>query len=69
MEYNKKRVKSLWSVFFIFSGKTTSEIATDTNQSQQNLSQKINNGSIKFIELLTILEKYGYTLQLKKVGK
>lgn len=69
MEYNKKRVKSLWSVFLIFSGKTTSEIATDTNQSQQNLSQKINNGSIKFIELLTILEKYGYTLQLKKVGK
>ena len=40
MEYNKKRVKSLWSVFLIFSGKTTSEIATDTNQSQQNLSQK-----------------------------
>ena len=69
MEYHKKRVKSLWSVFLIFSGKTTSEIATDTNQSQQKLSQKINNGSIKFIELLTILEKYGYTLQLKKVGK
>lgn len=69
MEFNKKRVKNLWNVFLIISEKTTKEIAIDTNQTQQNLSQKINNGTIRFIELLTILEKYGYTLQLKKLNK
>lgn len=69
MEFNKKRVKNLWNVFLIISQKTTKEIAIDTNQTQQNLSQKINNGTIRFIELLTILEKYGYTLQLKKLNK
>lgn len=69
MEFNKKRVKNLWNIFLIISEKTTKEIAIDTNQTQQNLSQKINNGTIRFIELLTILEKYGYTLQLKKLNK
>ena len=47
--------------------KTEKQIAQDTGQTSQNLNQKINNGTIKYIELLSILEKYGYTLQLIKI--
>lgn len=64
---DKVRLKNFWQLFLLLSGKTTTEIACDTKQSQQNLSQKINNGTIKYIELLSILEKYGYTLQLVKI--
>lgn len=64
---DKVRLKNFWQLFLLLSEKTTTEIACDTKQSQQNLSQKINNGTIKYIELLSILEKYGYTLQLVKI--
>lgn len=67
MEEYKNRLKKQYKSFLVDIQKTEKQIAQDTGQTSQNLNQKINNGTIKYIELLSILEKYGYTLQLVKI--
>ena len=66
MNKQKEELEKLWQNLLLLTGKSTKSIAGDTNQSQQNLSKKINNYSIRYIELLYILNKYGYTLEIKK---
>lgn len=67
MEEYKNRLKKQYKSFLVDIQKTEKQIAQDTGQTSQNLNQKINNGTIKYVELLSILEKYGYTLQLVKI--
>lgn len=67
MEEYKNRLKKQYKSFLVDIQKTEKQIAQDTGQTSQNLNQKINNGTIKYTELLSILEKYGYTLQLVKI--
>ena len=53
-----------WKKFLIDIDKTEKEIAEETNQKQQNLNRKIKDGTIKYLELSEIVEKYGYSIQL-----
>lgn len=69
MEEYKNKLKKQYKSFLVDTGKTEKQLASELNTTNQNLNQKINNGTIKYIELLSILEKYGYTLQLKKLNK
>ena len=41
-------------------------IAGGLGTSPQVLGRKINSGSIKFLDLANILEKYGYELSIRK---
>ena len=67
MEEYKNRLKKQYKSFLVDTGKTEKQLASELNTTSQNLNQKINNGTIKYIELLSIFEKYGYTLQLVKI--
>ncbi len=63
---DKKQFIKNWKNFLIDIDKTLTDIATENNQSQPNLSKKINNATIKYIELSEIVEKYGYTIEIRK---
>ena len=67
MEEYKNKLKKQYKSFLVDTGKTEKQLASELNTTNQNLNQKINNGTIKYIELLSILEKYGYTLKLVKL--
>lgn len=67
MEEYKNKLKKQYKSFLVDTGKTEKQLASELNTTNQNLNQKINNGTIKYIELLSIFEKYGYTLQLIKI--
>ena len=63
---DEKELKKLWSVFLAYTENTNKSIADDLGTSQQNLGKKINNGSIRFIELCNIVERYGYKFEMVK---
>ena len=46
--------------------KNTTQIAVARNDTQQNLSRKINGATIKYIELSEIVEEYGYSIEIHK---
>lgn len=56
----------MWRKFLVDIGKTQAEVAEATGQSRQNFGQKINNGTIRFLDIQNIAEKYGYTLEFRK---
>ena len=70
----KKEVKNmentelarLWRHFLIDIGKSETQVAKDCGKAQQNLNRSINNGSIKFVDICNIVEKYGYEFKLIK---
>lgn len=63
---NNKQLKKLWNMFLLEVDKTEIQLAKEINTPQQNINRKINSGTIKFIELCNILEKYGYTIEIRK---
>lgn len=63
---DNKELKKMWSLFLVDSENTNQSIADDLGTSPQNLGKKINNGSIRFIEMCNIVEKYGYKFEMKK---
>ncbi|MDO4921777.1 MAG: hypothetical protein Q4E64_08130 [Phascolarctobacterium sp.] len=63
---NKEEFKKEWQHFLVDIGKVEKEVAEDVGQFQQNLNKKINSGSIKYIELSDIVEKYGYSIKIHK---
>ena len=63
---DNKQLKKLWNMFLLEVDKTEIQLAKEINTPQQNINRKINSGTIKFIELCNILEKYGYTFKIVK---
>lgn len=63
---DKTDLKRMWLHFLVDSGKSETAIAKDVGKVQQNLNRTINNGTIKFLEFVNILEAYGYTIEIKK---
>ena len=49
--------------------KNNAVIAADLGTTPQNFGKKINNGTIRFLELANIFERYGYRLELVKDEK
>lgn len=63
---DKKDLKKMWSNWLIDIDSNTTQVAESVGSTQQNLSKKINNGSIRYCELSDIVEKYGYTIDIRK---
>lgn len=61
-----KQFKKDWDIFLIDIEKSEKQVATESGQSQQNLNKKIIKGSIRYLELSEIVEKYGYTINIRK---
>ena len=63
---NKKDLKKMWENWLIDIEQNTTQIALTRQDTQQNLSRKINGGTIKYLELSDIVEKYGYSIDIHK---
>lgn len=63
---DKKELKKQWSNFLIDNDLTNVDIAESIGVTKQALGQKINNGSIRYIDLANIVEKYGYSVDIHK---
>lgn len=55
-----------WKKFLIEIGKSEAGLAKELGEQQQNLNKKINKGTIKYLELSNIVEKYGYSVKINK---
>lgn len=63
---DKKGLKKMWENWLIDIEQNTTQIAVARQDTQQNLSRKINGGTIKYLELSDIVEKYGYSIDIHK---
>lgn len=63
---DKKELKKQWTNFLIDNELTNVDIAENIGVTKQALGQKINNGSIRYIDLANIVEKYGYSVDIHK---
>ena len=63
---DKKSLKKMWENWLLDIEKNTTQIAVARNDTQQNLSRKINGATIKYIELSEIVEEYGYIIEIHK---
>ena len=55
----EKDFKRLWKNFLFDIEKNNAMVASDIGTTPQNFGKKINNGTIRFLELANIFEKYG----------
>lgn len=63
---DKIELKKQWRLFLLDNNTNTTQIAKDLNQHHQNLGRKIREGTIKYLELAKIVEKYGYSIDIRK---
>ncbi len=63
---DKKSLKKMWENWLLDIEKNTTQVAVARNDTQQNLSRKINGATIKYIELSEIVEEYGYSIEIHK---
>jgi len=59
-------IRKDWQHFLVEIEKTGADVAREIGQSPQNLHKKIINETIRAVELNDILERYGYTLEIKR---
>ena len=69
MDERQKEFVKQWKKLLIDIGKSESQVAKDHDLHQQSLNRKIQNGSIKYLELDNILNTYGYKLVIVKKGE
>lgn len=62
----KEQFQKMWKKWLIDVDKSEAEIARENEMFQQNLNAKIKNGSMKYVELSEIVEKCGYTIEIRK---
>lgn len=63
---DKKTFKKQWSNFLIDTGLKNVDIANEIGITKQSLGQKINNCSIRYIDLANIVERHGYSIDIHK---
>lgn len=63
---DKKQLKKLWAAFLIDNGLKNIDVADKLGITGSALGQRINNGSIRFIDLVNIFEAYGYSVDIHK---
>lgn len=61
-----KDLKREWQVFLAMNGLKNPDVAKQIGITNSALWQRINNGSLKYIDFVNILDAYGYTLRLEK---
>lgn len=65
----KEELKKEYQKALIDAGLTEREVAERNGMSQQSLNQKINRGSIKFVEFTNVLESVGKTVKIVDKSK
>lgn len=60
----KEELKKEYQKALIDAGLTEREVAERNGMSQQSLNQKINRGSIKFVEFANVLKSVGKTVKI-----
>ncbi len=55
-----------WKLFLADIGRSEAELSKEIGMAQQNINRKIKTGTIKYLELANILEKYGYSIDIHK---
>lgn len=63
---NKEEFRKMWRKWLIDVDTTETQIAKESGRIQQNFNRTIANGSIKYLELSEIVERYGYTIDIRK---
>lgn len=63
---DKKTFKKQWTNFLIDAELKNVDIAKAVGITKQSLGKKINNCSIRYIDLANIVEKYGYSIDIHK---
>jgi DNA-binding Xre family transcriptional regulator len=63
---DKKAFKIKYTEILLQEELTVTELAKRNNISPNNLNQKLNRGSIPFIEFANLLESIGYTIKFEK---
>lgn len=56
----------MWKKFLIDIDKSETQLAKELNLVQSNFNRKTKTGTIKYIEIAEIVEKYGYTVDIRK---
>ena len=59
-------LQKMWKKWLIDIEKSETNIAEERGKRRQNLNRSIKQGSIKYIELSEIVEKYGYSIEIHK---
>ena len=59
-------LQKMWKKWLIDIEKSETNIAEERGKRQQNLNRSIKQGSIKYLELSEIVEKYGYSIEIHK---
>lgn len=63
---NKDTFKKQWKKFLIDIDKSETQLANELGVKQATFNEKMRNATIKYIELSDIVEKYGYTIEIRK---
>ena len=63
---DQKEVKQLYKGMLIAEDTTQKDVALQNNMSPNSLQQKINRGTIRFIEFVSLMEGLGYKVKFEK---
>lgn len=63
---DKDTFKKQWKKFLIDIDKSETQLANELGVKQATFNEKMRNATIKYIELSNIVEKYGYTIEIRK---
>lgn len=63
---DKKEFKKMWLSFLVDIGLNNTDIAKEEGITKQSLGRKINDASIRYIDLSNIVERHGYTIEIRK---
>ena len=64
---NNNEFQKEWKRFLIEIEKSGTQLAKELGQTQQGFNRKIREGTIKYLELSEIVEKYGYSVSIHKI--
>jgi hypothetical protein len=63
---DQKKFKQLYKSILIAEDMTQKDLALKNDMTPNSLQQKINRGTIQFIEFVTLMESLGYTVKFEK---
>ena len=63
---DKDTFKKQWKKFLIDIDMSETHLANELGVKQATFNEKMRNATIKYIELSNIVEKYGYTIEIRK---
>lgn len=56
----------MWKKFLIDIGMSETDVSKECGENQQSFNGKFKKATIKYVELSKIVEKYGYTIDIRK---